>query len=419
VPAIVIAGSSWRVPTALGVVRSLGRAGVPIICVTEDANMPVAKSKYVKAIELCEGDSEQALVEALLHVGERYGPGTPVFPTSDRHCLVLAKYAEQLKSTVSWSWVPLDVMTYFTDKTAAYELARELSIRIPATAIIRHTEDMEEAIKQIPTPWLLKPPGHWVVSGEEIAQPDACHHLVTKAVVVNSEVVLRETVQKVCRAGESLVLQEYVPGSDECHYEVDLYMGERASQVFVGRKLRQYPPQIGTGCYSSSVPNWREDEKLKAVVHSSVSFAKALSFKGLCHFDWKRHEESGEYYFIEPNPRVSQWGILAAASGVNLPLLSYVELVYGPEAAEQHSAPRKNAKRPVYFWDELSDPRAYKQLSSKNRLWILRYLFAVKGPRERAFLTWDDPLPGITAIFRDIKETVVRKLRQREKKGQQ
>ncbi len=84
VPAIVIAGSSWRVPTALGVVRSLGRAGVPVICIVEERQQPVVLSRYVRAVIACDGHSETAIVDALFQAVERYGTKLPVFPTSDK-----------------------------------------------------------------------------------------------------------------------------------------------------------------------------------------------------------------------------------------------------------------------------------------------------------------------------------------------
>ena len=49
-PAVVMVGASWRVGTALGVARTLGRAGVPVYGVAETPGSPLVHSRYVRDV---------------------------------------------------------------------------------------------------------------------------------------------------------------------------------------------------------------------------------------------------------------------------------------------------------------------------------------------------------------------------------
>ncbi|HET7555844.1 MAG TPA: hypothetical protein VFJ75_09355, partial [Gaiellaceae bacterium] len=89
--------------------------------------------------------------------------------------------------------------------------------------------------------------------------------------------------------------------------------------LFSGRKLRQTPPGVGTCRVGEAV--WVDE-----VVESGLELLRALGFHGLSQVELKRDLRDGAYKLMEVNPRLFQWHGLAAACGVDLPLIAYRDL---------------------------------------------------------------------------------------------
>lgn len=89
--------------------------------------------------------------------------------------------------------------------------------------------------------------------------------------------------------------------------------------MFVGRKLRQYPPHFG----SASLAESRWNEK---VARASIDFLRATRFRGICGTEYKRDPRDGRYKMVEVNARLTLWMALTGASGIDLPLLAYQDL---------------------------------------------------------------------------------------------
>jgi predicted ATP-grasp superfamily ATP-dependent carboligase len=62
------------------------------------------------------------------------------------------------------------------------------------------------------------------------------------------------------------------------------------------------------------------------VVESGLKLLRALGFHGLSQVEFKRDPRDGAHKLMEVNPRLFQWHGLAAACGVDLPLIAYRDL---------------------------------------------------------------------------------------------
>ena len=62
------------------------------------------------------------------------------------------------------------------------------------------------------------------------------------------------------------------------------------------------------------------------MVDSGLRLLKALGFHGISQVEFKRDPRDGRYKLMEVNPRLWQWHGLAAACGVDLPLIAYRDL---------------------------------------------------------------------------------------------
>ena len=117
------------------------------------------------------------------------------------------------------------------------------------------------------------------------------------------------------------MVQEVIPGGDDELYTLGSYLSQHGEAVglFCGRKLRQTPPGVGTCRVGEAV--WVEE-----VVEQGLKLLRALEFHGLSQVEFKRDVRDGAYKLMEVNPRLFQWHGLAAACGVDLPLIAYRDL---------------------------------------------------------------------------------------------
>ena len=127
----VVLGGDYQ---GLGVVRSLGRRGVPL-CVVDDERSIARFSRYVRHSERVETlREEEAIVATLLEIGQRLGlEGWALFPTREELVAALSRNRAVLSeffrvttadwSAVKWAW----------DKRNTYRLAEECGIPAPRT----------------------------------------------------------------------------------------------------------------------------------------------------------------------------------------------------------------------------------------------------------------------------------------------
>ena len=117
------------------------------------------------------------------------------------------------------------------------------------------------------------------------------------------------------------MVQELVPGGDEELYSLGSYLREDGEPLglFSGRKLKQVPPLVGTCRVGEAV--WVQE-----VVDAGLRFLRELGYHGISQVEFKRDPRDGRYKLMEINPRLWQWHGLAAACGVDLPLIAYRDL---------------------------------------------------------------------------------------------
>ena len=118
----------------LGVVRSLGRRGIPVV-VVDDQPCISSFSRYAqRVVRVPDLLDERRAVDAVLDVGRRFGLREWVlFPTRDETVAAFSRYRDELAAffkvttpgwnTTQWAW----------DKKKTYELAARLGIPCPQT----------------------------------------------------------------------------------------------------------------------------------------------------------------------------------------------------------------------------------------------------------------------------------------------
>src|SRR5689334_1993011 len=152
-PGAVVIGGDYQ---GLGIVRSLGRVGVPV-CVIDDEHSISRFSRYTThGVLVPDLRQEGPTVEALLHLGRSLNlQGWVLFPTRDEIVATLARNRSILSQMFRVPVPEWKTVDWMLDKRNTYQLAKQLNIPFPRT----WSPLTEEAIDQIdsPFPLVLKP----------------------------------------------------------------------------------------------------------------------------------------------------------------------------------------------------------------------------------------------------------------------
>ena len=114
---------------------------------------------------------------------------------------------------------------------------------------------------------------------------------------------------------DNLVLQEYIPGDDNCMQVLNCYSGldHKVKLMALGRPLLEEQTPEGIGNYAAIV-NVRDDELMEKM----KAFLEDVGWEGFSNFDMKYDARDGKYKLFEMNPRQGRSSFFVTASGYNL-----------------------------------------------------------------------------------------------------
>jgi D-aspartate ligase len=288
----------------LAAIRSLGRAGIPVLAVDHRDSALGFRSRYARPVSSPDPAVEpEAFVEALA----AQEPGV-LLPTHDPPLNAVARYRDRLDGfrfpCPSW-----EVLERIQDKRFQLETAVEAGVDIPETRYPQSAAEARSAGEELGYPVLVKPA-----------------HPVGFKRKFNLQAFRAETAAEVDRAyGDAEefapMVQELIPGGDDELYSLGSYLREDGEPLglFSGRKILQVPPVVGTCRVGESV--WVQE-----VVDAGLRLLRALRFHGISQVEFKHDPRDGRYKLMEVNPRLWQWHGLAAACGVDVPLIAYRDL---------------------------------------------------------------------------------------------
>lgn len=292
----------------LAAVRSLGRAGIRVLAVDHRQSALGFRSRYANPVRCPDpGADAEAYVECVA----RLDPGV-LLPTHDPPLNAVARHAERLTG-FRFPFPSWDVLERIQNKRSQLEAAAAAGVAVPETRYPQSGAEARAAGDELGYPVLVKP-----------AQPVGFKRRFGKQAFRCETLAELDQAFRNAEPFEPMV-QEYVPGGDDQLYSVGSYLRDdgEALGVFSGRKLRQVPPGVGTCRVGEAV--WVQE-----VVDAALRLLRALRFHGISQVEFKRDSRDGRYKLMEVNPRLWQWHGLAAACGVDLPLLAYRDLTGQP-----------------------------------------------------------------------------------------
>jgi predicted ATP-grasp superfamily ATP-dependent carboligase len=297
--------------SGLATIRLLGRAGVPVVALDHHTWALGFRSRYARHVLVADPLTErERFVESLVQLGDLLGQPGPIFAGHDEQLNAIASNRDRLGGRFLYPFPPWELLERVQRKRFQLEQAEAVGVPIPATAYPTSATDAVAAGSAMGYPVLVKPSAPEGFKRRFRRQAFRC----------SSASELERTFADAEPFGP--MVQEFIPGADSELYTFGSYIAEdgTALGLFCGRKLRQTPPGVGTCRLGEAV--WVDD-----VVVQGLRLLQKIGLHGISQVEFKRDDRDGRFKLMEVNPRLWKWHGLAAACGVNLPLIAYRDLL--------------------------------------------------------------------------------------------
>lgn len=350
----------------LGVIRSLGRAGVEVYAVCEDPLTPAARSRYLRGRLrwLPDPDQPYRVLAALARVAERIGRRSVLIPTDDAGAILLAEHGSVLRRWFSFPAQPAALPRRLAGKASLAALGRDLGL---PTVDSVETDDpvlAREFAERVGYPVVAKLAAPWRRTGG-----------LRSTTVVWDAAALAAAYA----AGVPLLLQEYLPGSDwffHGYCDADSV----CRPAFTGRKHRSYPPHAGLTSLGECVPE-------PVLAGEMAALLSRLGYRGILDCDLRRDARDGRFRLLDFNPRIgAQFRLFRTAAGVDVARAAHLDLTGRPVPESGQVAGRR-------FVVENYDTLAALGYLRRGELGVRAWLGSLRGIDETAWFAADDLAP--------------------------
>ena len=386
----VILGNNYYM--GLSSIRGLGKHGVHTVAMDYSTEGQYgAKSKYCSEIVIVPHYKEEpeAFIEALIDYGRIQEEKPVLIPCHDSYLEVIDAHLESVREYYLIPQTKQGLYTEVMDKGTLHELALEHGIRVPETVHMdddRFDERIEEEIK---FPCLVKP----------VDSPTFVAKFRRKLFKVHDKKQLYEAINKAKEADIEVIIQRMIPGFDDHMYTFDAYLNQEAKVTHwtTCQKLRQYPINFGASVYTVQ-------RHVPELYDLGARFLESIGYKGFAEIEFKKDAETGDFYLIEINARITNLNELLNKVGLNFPYITYRELIGQP-------LPPKSIKRTTNraFWYAYEDFLAIKDYTKTKQLHVTDVFKTYLRPKAYAIWSWNDPKPGI-AYGKQVVEKIVKKI---------
>ncbi|HEX6498412.1 MAG TPA: hypothetical protein VF054_05190 [Micromonosporaceae bacterium] len=397
----------------LGIIRSLGRLGVPVYGVHEDRLAPAASSRYLRGRWYWSSDERdpggaapgdpERVRDGLIRLADRIGRRAVLIPTDDAGAIFLAEHGEALRERYLFPAIRPELPRRLADKHQMYAMCRERGIPAPDSVLPTSPDEVAAFVDRVGLPVVAK-----------LTQPWQRHDSATPrgTTIVRSRAHLDTLTSRLDarRDGGSgfgrLLLQEYVPGSGtDTDWFFHGYCDERSTcrPGFTGVKDRSYPAGAGLTTFGRAVDNPAIREPIEKLLTD-------LSYRGIVDVDLRWDSRDGSYRVLDFNPRIgAQFRLFEDAQGLDVARAAYLDLTGQPVP---DPAPVEGRRFLVENYDALVALR-YRDRGLDLRSWAR----ALREVDETAWFARDDLVPfGLMCLrmaWRAVERPVRRATRPR------
>lgn len=295
----------------LAVVRSLARRGVEV-WVGAPSREPPAASRYCRGSVLLPDplDDPGACVDALLELASGLPPRPVLLPSDDVSVGLLTRHRARFGERYRLAAPPDAMADVVLDKSRQYRRIRDAGLPIPRTWFPDGSAD-GGAQPDVPGdarfPLLVKPrfsEGYFLRHGR-------------KLLVARTPLELRALLED---SPEPMLIQELMENAVEDGFQFCSFVdrGGRLLGSLTLRKRDVFPRPFGNTVAVETVSN-------EAVEMLAREVLDALEVRGPSEVEFIRDRRTGEYGYVELNPRFTNHTAIQVASGLDSPWLSYAE----------------------------------------------------------------------------------------------
>lgn len=357
----------------LGVVRNLGREGIPTFGVDFESKAPGLKSRYCKPLVAPHPVTQPgAALKFLLIQGGGLAEKAILYPTSDEYVGFVSRFRTQLERHFLFAMPSEGVIECILNKRKQYELAEKIGVPCPETHYPENEEQVREIKDELEYPAFIKP--YYSHIWRET--------FMNKGFKVSSPSELVHRYRAVFNAKLRAMTQSIITGPDRNIVEVYGYFSYQHEPlaVFVARKLRQHPNHFGVSTCSESI---HDEEATK----TALKFYRGIEYRGIGHIELKKDDRDGKYKLLELNARTPPHNTLPTSAGINFPLIQYMELT------NQRIEPIKDYRDDVKWLDAAVDCQSYYELSRNGSLSLSNWLKSIRHADCHAYYARDDLSP--------------------------
>lgn len=379
-----------RLRIAVTIIRSLGRAGIPVLAAeARDVPNPIGfYSTYSRGhLHLSSQAHRQPTPGDLKALVEAAKPEGVIVPVFTQAVSLLSRFEDAIEKPVRFLVPPFNSLLKAHDKTQCFQMAKELGVPTPATYLPESVgvnpaepDALQSWATGLPFPVIVK-----YRSGEDKGLPAEQRFAICRdPAEFASQYARMHAVQPYP------LVQEYVEGLD---YGAALLYDKNSHLLaaFTYRSIRQLPMAAGPTVYAETV--WCPE-----LVEYSHRMLSALNWRGMAMLDFRR-DRHGRFFMLEINPRF--WGSLALAvlAGVDFPLLYYRACLDQPVKQPV----QRDGVRVRYFPQDFIAISEYARNSNRPLAYALGSVVELLNPRlADGLMSLRDPLPGLAYLLGGI-----------------
>jgi len=373
IPALVM-GTNYR---ALGIVRSLGRRGIPVWVLKQDSHMLTGLSRYTRRSLPWPAGDDNSRVEYLLSLATKYQlGGSLLLPTDDEGVIFVAQNHSRLSQEFSLTTPPWEALRWACDKRLLYQLGLKINIAQPQTFFPRDRSELCSI--EYPFPVIVKPAMRLELNSLTI----------DKAWLVYDRESLLARYDRACSimSPDLVMIQEFLPGGGESQFSyVALCDDGHSVASLAAKRLRQFPMDFGR--FSTFVESVEEP----GVVAPAMTLLNALRYTGLVEIEFKLDPRDGQYKLLDVNTRVWGWHTLCGRAGVDFPYLLWLQ-------SQGRRVPEVHARAGTRWVRMGADFLAALPEVFGGRIPARSYLRSISGRVEWAIFAGDDPMPFVGRV---------------------
>jgi D-aspartate ligase len=373
-PGAVVLGGDYQ---GLGIVRSLGRIGVPVMVLDDERSISRFSRYTTHALHVDDLRTPEAIVETLLDCGVRFDlTGWLVFPTRDEQVAAISRNRATLSHIFRVPLPEWDVVQYAWDKRKTYDFARLCRVPIPRTWHSLTADQLDSL--DLAFPLALKP----------AIKEHFFYATHAKAWRVNSRNDLHGKFERASKvlSPDEILLQDFIPGDGRYQFSFCAFFKDgRAMGSMVTRRRRQHPYDFGRAS------TFVETIDLPALEGLSQRFLGRIGYYGLVEVEFKLDPRDGQFKLLDVNARTWGYHTLGSSAGVDFARLLYLDQVSGNVESCRGlpgiSWVRLLTDLPTGALDVLS-----------GRLHARDFLKSLRHFHTEAVFNLEDPLPGLAEM---------------------